>query len=289
MERLQEILKKLIFPKIIWRVLLILIGFGGIIAAFWTSQTGVFMYLAEFLSAYALIVTVAWIVVLYIELYPKFKNRLYEYEIVNRYTADHYFRVFVGLCLSLTINLAFAGLKLGMAIQQSSVWLGAIAGYYTQLCVIRIFLTKQLLDAGKEREKGQEWKAYRITAFLLLLTNLALGVIVTQIVREGRSYNYPGYVIYAAAAYTFYLMGNSIYNFIRYNKFDSPLLSAVKTVNLTTALVSVFTLQSAMISAFDEKGKQTVYLNVITGIIVCVLVLVMAGFMLLRAGKTLKG
>lgn len=289
MEKLQQILKKLIFPQKVWRVLLILIGFGGLVAAFVTLQTGALLYLAESLSAYALIVTIVWVVEIYTEIYPKVKKRLYEIEIVNRYTDDHYFRVFAGLCLSLVINLAFAGLKMALAVLQSSVWSGAIAGYYIQLCIIRMFLTKQHLNAGKEKSKEREWRAYRITAFLLLMINLALSIIVTQIVREGRSYSYPGFVIYAMAAYTFYSMGNSIYNFVRYNKFDSPLLSATKTVSLTTALVSVFTLQTAMISAFDEAEDQTAYLNEITGGVVCISVLVMTAFMLVRAAKKEKG
>lgn len=289
MKKFWEILEKIVFPPIMLRVLFIVAGFGGLAAAFLTGKDGVLLYIAETLSAYALVITVAWIVVVYSQLYPKAKGKLYEITLVNRYASDHYFRVFAGLCLSLAVNLAFAGMKLYAAIFQHSLWMGAIAGYYIQLCLIRMFLTKQLLHGEKEKSMEREWRAYRITALLLFLTNMALSAIVTQIVREGRSYYYPGFVIYATAAYTFYSMGSSIYNFIRYNKFSSPLLSAVKTVSLTTALVSVFTLQTAMISSFSGEEEQTFLLNEITGAVVCIMVLTMAVFMLFRAGKREKG
>lgn len=289
MKKLQIILEKITFPPVILRFFIIMAGFGGLATAFLTEKNGILLYIAETLSAYALIITVAWIVAIYGELYPKVKEKLYEISLVNRYASDHYFRVFAGLCLSLAVNLAFAGMKLYAAVFQSSLWMGAIAGYYIQLCLIRMFLTKQLLHAEKEKSLKREWEAYRTTAFLLFLTNLALSVIVTQIVREGKSYYYPGFVIYATAVYSFYSMGSSIYNFIRYNKWNSPLLSAVKTVSLTTALVSVFNLQTAMISSFGGEEEHTAMLNEITGGVVCIMVLIMAVFMLLRVGKKEKG
>jgi len=73
------------------------------------------------------------------------------------------------------------------------------------------------------------------------------------------------------------------------DKYDSPLLSAAKTINLTTALAALFSLQTAMITEFSAAGEETWRLNQITGTVVCVLVLLMAAYMLLRSHKNLKG
>lgn len=63
----------------------------------------------------------------------------------------------------------------------------------------------------------------------------------------------------------------------------------VKTINLTTALAALFSLQTAMITEFSAAGEETWRLNQITGTVVCVLVLLMAAYMLLRSHKNLKG
>lgn len=290
MEKFKKIIQIIIFPKIIWRIFIIIIGFGSLVPAFTTPLKNMpIVNIAYVLSAYALTVIVAWSIRVFRAAHVKVKSSINEIAIVNIFFTDHYFKVLISISLSLVINLGFAALKMVHAVLQSSVWNGAIAGYYIQLCIIRCYLTAQLMKAGKSKDRKQEFKAYKTTAVLLFLTNLILSIIVTQIVREGKTYVYSGYMIYASAAYTFYSLAISIYNAIKYNKFDSPLLSAAKTINLTTAFVALFSLQTAMITEFSTAGEETWRLNQITGAVVCILVLIMAGYMLLRSNKNLKG
>ncbi len=290
MNRLKKLINTIIFPKALWRIIIIIAGFGALLPAFNSPLKDTpIAIIAYVFSAYALIVTVAWGSCIYKTVHIKVKKSVNDVAIVNKYFTDHYFKVLIGISLSLIINLGFAALKMVHAILQSSVWNGAIAGYYIQLCMIRYYLTTQLMKAGKSKNSKQEFKAYRATAVLLFITNLILSVIVTRIVREGKTYVYPGYMIYASAAHTFYSLSISIYNTIKYNKYDSPLLSAAKTINLTTALAALFSLQTAMITEFSAAGEETWRLNQITGTVVCVLVLLMAAYMLLRSHKNLKG
>lgn len=291
MNRLKKFINTIIFPKALWRIIIIIVGYGALLPAFTSPLKDTpFAIIAYILSAYALTITVAWGICIYKAIHLRIKKSVNEVAIVNKYFTDQYFKVLIGISLSLIINLGFAALKMVHAILQSSTWNGTIAGYYILLCIIRCYLTAQLMKAGrKSKDRIQEFKVYRTTAVLLFLTNLILSIIVTQIVREGKTYVYSGYMIYASAAYTFYSLAISIYNTIKYNKYGSPLLSAAKTINLTTAFVALFSLQTAMITEFSTAGEETWRLNQITGTVVCILVLLMAAYMLLRSHKNLKG
>lgn len=290
MNRLKKFINTVIFPKALWRIIIIIVGYGALLLAFTSPLKDTpIAIIAYVLSAYALTITVAWGICIYKAIHLRIKKSVNEVAIVNKYFTDQYFKVLIGISLSLIINLGFAALKMVHAILQSFAWNGAIAGYYILLCIIRCYLTAQLMKAGKSKDRKQEFKVYRTTAVLLFLTNLILSIIVTQIVREGKTYVYSGYMIYASAAYTFYSLAISIYNAIKYNKYGSSLLSAAKTINLTTAFVALFSLQTAMITEFSTTGEEIWRLNQITGTVVCILVLLMAAYMLLRSHKNLKG
>ena len=109
-----------------------------------------------------------------------------------------------------------------------------------------------------------------------------------QIVLDGQGYNYPGTMIYAAAAYSFYCLTLAIVNSVRYERFHSPVLSAAKAVSLTTALVSIFSLETAMLAQFGGEPRFQFWMTAATAAAVCVLVLILAAYMVISASRTLK-
>ena len=160
--------------------------------------------------------------------------------LVTWWQADACQRVRAGLALSLLVNLCYAGCKIVSAVLYTSVWEAALGIYYLLLCGVRAFLLRQMPAAGGEDRSKRGLLAYRRTGWFLLGLALALTGIAVQIVRDGRRYDYPGTLIYAAAAYAFYCLTAAIVNAVRYRQFHSPVLSAAKAVSLTTALVSIF-------------------------------------------------
>lgn len=133
-----------------------------------------------------------------------------------------------GLALSLLVNLCYAGCKIVSAVLYTSVWEAALGIYYLLLCGVRAFLLRQMPAAGGEDRSKRGLLAYRRTGWFLLGLALALTGIAVQIVRDGRRYDYPVTLIYAAAAYAFYCLTAAIVNAVRYRRFHSPVLSAAK-------------------------------------------------------------
>ena len=181
-------------------------------------------------------------------------------------------------------------MKLVSGIYYRSVWFISIAVYYILLAFMRFLLFRR----GKTRADGNYLKAelerYRMCGILLLLMNQALAGIVVFMVRQNKSYDYPGLLIYAMAAYSFYCVIIASVNVIKFRRHGSPVLSAAKVINLVSAMVSILSLETAMVTRFGDEDdysfRQT--MTGATGGGVCILVLAIAVFMIVKSSSQLK-
>lgn len=286
MKRWKDILKKFLWPGWSWVILTALLGGISLALTFLVfGDSSPFAYISYLLSAYGLTILVAAVVPPLLSV----RQVLHRVPLTHRYLSDQYFKVRSGLTLSFFINVCYAGFKLGCAVWYVSFWDGALAFYYILLCAVRVYLLRCVPRSEQERTMEQELRHYRTTGGFLFALDLALSVIATQIVQDGRSYAYPGTLIYVAALYAFYSLTLAIINIFKYRKFSSPVLSAAKAVNLTTALVSIFNLETAMLAQF---GANQVYFRLImtacTAFAVCATVLGTAIYMVISANKKLR-
>lgn len=85
-------------------------------------------------------------------------------------------------------------------------------------------------------------------------------------------------------------MIKSVINVVKYRKYNSPVLSAAKVVSLTAALVSMLSLETAMLSQFGASDslefRRT--MTAVTGFCVCGFVLGMAIYMIIKSSKKVK-
>lgn len=150
-----------------------------------------------------------------------------------------------------------------------------------------------LLRYARQHPMGQdmarELRLYRSCGIFLLIMNQALAVIVLLVVRQNRGFDYPGLLIYAMALYAFYAVISAAISLARQRKRGSPVLSAAKVVKLTAALVSMLSLETAMLSrfgggAYDFRRSMTG----ISGGVVCLFVLGMAAFMIAKSTRQMR-
>ena len=286
MERWNTVLKKLLFPGWGWVFLAVLAGGASLAATFLVlGSEHPFSYVSYVLSFYALVVLVSAV----IPLFSRAGWLAHSVPLAHRYMTDRYFKVRSGLLLSFFINLCYAGFKLFYAVRYSSFWDGALAVYYVLLCAVRGYLLRRVPKDGQGRDMGRELRHFRTTGIFLLLLDLALSGVATQIVQDNCGSNYPGMLIYIAALHAFYSLTLAIVNTVKYRRFHSPVLSAAKAVNLTTALVSIFNLETAMLSQFGEgdEGLRLV-MTACTAFGVCAMVLGAAVFMVISANRKLR-
>lgn len=248
---------------------------------------GFFAYISYFLSAYTLTVVCIFCANVLPGYIRNLKKQFSEHPYGNKYLTDVGYKVRVSLYISLTVNLAYSVFKLISGVVYSSFWWGAIAVYYIILSVIRFFILRYMRSNNQDIRK--EWKQYRVCGILMVLLNLSLSGIVFQMVWQNRCYSYPEILVIASAAYTFYTVTVSVIDMVKYRKYNSPVMSAAKTIRFAAALVALLNLETAMLSAFgSEDAVFTRIMTACTGAAVCIAVLAMSVFMIVKSFKSLK-
>lgn len=217
------------------------------------------------------------------------RSSLYGNRYSARYLTERELRMRISLYNSTAFNLAFGLFKLIIGIVYGSGWFGAIGIYYMVLSLMRYLLLRKdrALRSSTAPTLAAQWQSYRTCGGLLLMLNAAMSGIVFQILRMDRGYMYPGFFIYALAAYTFYRLTMAIIQSIRLRRHTQPLFSAAKRIDLSAALMSIFALQTAMFASFGgETSTETQQLmNTLTGGTVCCIVVCLAFSMLVKGHR----
>lgn len=280
MEKLKKTALSLLFPKICIIVLLVPVSAAMLVYAFaYKNPNPIIVYISYGLSAYTLTVVCARSP----EIFKKTKAFINSNKFCQKYFGDISYRSGFNLNAGLTINVFYSVFKLVSGIVYSSFWFGAEAVYYVILSGIRIFLVKKIKT--EDSEKG--WKIYRLCGALLFLLNSAMTGIIIQILFKNETYRYNGVVIYATAAFTFWRLISAIIQVIKYRKKHTPVMSAAMFLNLSASFMSLFALQTAMISEFGNGFDSSGAMNTATGIAVSAAVICIAVFMLLRGNRML--
>lgn len=300
MKRFKEILRAVLFPPLWVVAVASLIGFPLVFFALkFLSETNPISCAAYVLSAYAFTVLVIAFPKIKSKISDRIKNnpiadKINSYPIGNRFLNDLAFKGSVSLYQGLTVNLFYVGFKFVTSIIYGSVWLGAIAVYYIMLCILRLNLIvssrKTAKLDGKRLKISHEYRSYRATGYLMFLLNAAMGGMIAQMIWKNEGYEYPGYVIYLSAMYTFYSFISAIMNLVKFRRVGDPILSASKAISFAGALMSVLALQTAMISRFgggDEYFRMK--MNIIIGSCVLIITLFMAIYLIVRGQKALNG
>lgn len=286
----KKVLLKLLFPHPVLIFFLVNISAALLFYAFLGKNCPPAVAYASYaLSAYVLTV----VCVKMPAIIKKTKGKVYKNKYANKYLTEKDLRVRASLYNGLLINIFFAIFKVVMGVLYNSAWLFAMAGYNVVLSILRFILVyrdqtnrKEVTDYDK---RLQGIKSYRTCGWLMLPLNIAVSVIVVMVVVDNQTIVYPGFMIYAIAAFTFYCLTMAIINMVKYWHRQNPVFSAVKRIGLAKALVSIFTLQVAMLTQFGgEAGMSTRLANGATGGAVCVLTLAIAILMIIDAGKDYK-
>lgn len=275
MERLVEILRRLFRPGWCLVGVLSVISAACLVLIFTRGwEDTLFAYAVYPLSAYcASALAYGTSIVI-----PQLRDRLHENGHYHRYATDLHFKAEVSLYFSLAVTFFFSVYKAVMGVVFRSAWLGAIAAYYILLAVMRFSLLRRI-------RAGRVDGSCRGCGALLLVLTAALGAINFYSIYRGQAVEYPGFMIYAAAAFTFYQLTMAIWNLLRYRTLRIAVYTASKILALASSLVSLFFLQTAMFRVFGDGGAWQQTMNLATGGAVYLIILVLAVQLLRGSSK----
>lgn len=157
-----------------------------------------------------------------------------------------------------------------------------VNGFYT----LGMVLARYCALAGVMRSKDEhgQYRYYRWSGMILIAASLL------YMVYSGWAYYHPKQVIYheyialAIATFTFTEIGLNLRGVIINRKNKTPLLHAIKTINLAASLISLVLTQSAILAfAGDENHDPAV--NALLGLVMGACAALLGVYMLWRIGR----
>ena len=291
MNKFRQLGRRVLFPHILIIVSFAIISAAGLVYIFLNHLEASWMaYVLYGFSAYSLIILVIFLSMVLPKQYKFIRKKIMDNPWGNRYLTDAAFRTHVSLYLSLGINVLYAGLNIFSYFMNQSKWFLVLTIYYIILSVMRFLLVRYAQFHGIGKDHLGELKRARLCSIILLNLNFVLSGSVLMILYQNKGYEYPGILIYAMAAYTFYTTIFAIINLVKYRKYKSPVMTASKIISLSSALVSMLSLETAMFSQFGQGMSQEGQRLMIelTGAGISVAVIGMSAYMIIRTSQELE-
>ena len=278
-------MKKILYPK----TYILLIGLLTIILSliyliFYDGFGSNISYILYLIMTYFLIV-------ICIRIYNIIKYRIDKLldnnKYLKKYKENHKLRYKISLLISLTLNIIYSMFKLLSGIIFKSFWFISFALYYFLLVVLRLNIARE--EFKDNSNLNDEFIKYRKTGIILLFTNVILTIIILIIVNQKIMNVYPNWMAISVAVYTFYLIFNSIFSLIKYRKYQSPLISASKVINVITSFVSLISLEIILIPTFGNGETKFFEIMIMaTGGGIALVIIIISFYMIIKSTEWLN-
>ena len=287
MDKYKKIGLKFLYPHILIVLILFPLSIGLLIWSMLTlGTTHVVSIISYVFSFYALTILCLRIPDV-IRLFKKIKT---ENKFINKYIIDKHMRLKLSLIISLSFNFIYAIFQFFIGLYHGSFWFYSMSLYYFILSIIRFFLSKHILNYDVNEDSKLEYIRYLFCGWMMLFLNVALSAMVIFMVVRDRTFNHHEITTIALAAYTFTSFTVAIVSYIKYKQFNSPVYRAAKSVSLTSACVSIITLEATMLTSFGSDMDimvKKLFLG-LTGGVVSAFVIFLAINIIVNGSRKLK-
>ena len=288
--------KKVLFPHTFIVFLLFNLTVAGLIYIFANHLEENILAISFYMVAfYTLVVVCARIP----GIVKNVKNGLYANKYSYAYLTDKDLRMRLSMYRGLLINFCFATFKIILGFVYNSSWLFAMAGYNMILSLMRFVVIARAQKKGltEQEERRRGLHSYEVCGWLVMVLNIAVSVIMFMVIVEKQTIEYHMIVTIGLAAFTFYCFIMAIINMVKYRERKNPVYAAVKRIDMVKAIVSIFTLQVAMLTSFGGQNAATPgvqadfnpnLMNTLTGIAVTIAINTIGAMMIAGVKKDYK-
>lgn len=273
MEQFKKFCKKALSPH--WLLILLFTALCGTGLA-WVFLTGHetrwIAYPLYVLSFYTLTVLCIWAV-------PRIVKGVKAREEKGKTVtlADKKRRFRRSLIQGMVMNLVYALFQMIMGYFTRSAWTGSQGAYQLIMALIHVVLL--YYDRKMEKEEDLQarwrtgWNGFQVCGIFLLILHLTMTGLVFQMVWKGETEHDNEILVIGVAAYTFYKLAMAIIRVVQYRKNASPLMGAARNIDLSEALMNLFTLQASLLSIFSTAGQEgfRFLMNTLFGGAVCLM------------------
>lgn len=281
---IKKFFKILITPNL-WQVVIasfiLVISFG---MSFYLTLSSKTYFLFTYLCFAVYIISLIYLVYLSIRLYPRIKSILLNFlsksKILYKIATSYSIRTMVYASFFFIINLGYAIFNLIIGIISKSYWYIILGGYYLVICFARFLVlnsTRKLYKTYRNENDLliDKLKIYRRCGIYILLLDFVITAAIIAMTLGENPTNYTKLMFIIASIYTFIKMTLAIYNIIKAKKLNNPIVQALRNINLTTALVSLVSLNCTIVSLYSDLFDINVMnANVISFVISVCIVLI---------------
>lgn len=207
-------------------------------------------------------------------------------KIGRRFIREQRFRAVFSAAVGLLINSLYAFYHGVLGVLDQSLWFAAMFAYYVILSSMRF---SAILCERKRKFSASEDTEYfvaKLCGGLLVLLSFILAGVVYISLSQNIAVRHHEIVMITIAAYTFYKITIAVIKAIKQRKNTDPLLAAIRTIGYAEVAASLLTLQRSMLISFGAMDKRDIdHMNGLTGASVCLFILLLGIFTILRRGK----
>lgn len=285
---LKKIVKALMFPHIAIMIILIPVSAAFLVfSMLYIGTDTVIACISYVLAAYTLTVWCFKIPNI-IRFFKSVKN---ENKYIRRWLEDTAMRTNITMYGSVVWNAAYAVMQLGLGFIHSTFWFYSLAGYYLCLGLMRFYLVRHTTKYKPGENMKRELVRYRTCGWVFLIMNITLTPIIFFMVYWNKTFEHHEITTITLAAYTFTTFITAVINLVKYRKYNSPVLSAGKAISLAAGCVSMLTLESTMLTTFDDGTMDLSSRKILlgaTGAAISIFIIVMAIYMIVQGTRKLK-
>ena len=258
----------------------------AIVTSFLDDWLNLFAILACVFCIVPFLYTLFIIIVFFVRMFKKLLKAADKYTFTRQLHKSYEFRsMFFAVCTFVS-NVGYTAFLSSMALVIRSLWFGALAVYYILLTSARGGVLLQNIR-DEQRYKDDEFAlqrakagTYRYCGAMMIALTLAMAISVVHTMIVGVSaQSLPEWTVYLFGGYAAYRVVASVVSFVRATTKDDLAVRAVKYINLAAALVSVFTLQTAIFNAFFNSYDPIIF-NALSGFSVCFIMLVLGVYII---------
>nr|WP_283245820.1 hypothetical protein [Ligaoa zhengdingensis] len=210
-------------------------------------------------------------------------------KIGRQFIQEQRFRALFSTALGLSVNLLYAFYHGALGVVNQSLWFVAMCAYYIILSSMRF---SAVLCGWKRKSvvpEDTEYFVAKLCGGLLALLSFILAVVVSISLSQNVAVKHGEIVMITIATYTFYKITIAIIRAIKQRKNTAPLLTVIRTIGYAEVAASLLTLQRSMLVSFGPMDDTSMdIMNGLTGISVCLFILLLGIFTISRSSKERK-
>lgn len=201
----------------------------------------------------------------------------------KKFISNQRYRMVLSAAFAFVFNLFYAFYHGVLGIMNWSLWFIAMCAFYGILATMRFSAVLCERKNNSTSSMDTEYFVMKLSGILLAALSFVLIAIVYLSLSQNIATEYDEIIMITIATYTFTKITMTIMKAVKQRKNTSPLLVVIRGISYVEVVASILTLQRSMLVSFGTIDNKKMYsMNWLTGVAVCLFVLIIGISMIIK-------